>query len=61
MVEEISIHSEQTASVSYIGQVQLPVGHVKGKIAAGLLFSAKRPLYTADFIGRIGTYPAGAG
>lgn len=56
--ELMSMHSWQTARVSKGSHAQLPLWHVNGKDAAGLLFSANNPLYTAAFKGNIGTYPA---
>ncbi|KAH8630692.1 hypothetical protein IG631_15269 [Alternaria alternata] len=44
MRELISVHSWQTARVSKGSQTQVPLWHLNGNDAAGLLFSANRPL-----------------
>lgn len=44
MSELMSMHSWQTANVSKGSQVQVPLWHLNGSDAAGLLFSANKPL-----------------
>ena len=54
MYSVMGTHELHTARVENGGQVQFPVGQSTGRAATGSE-AANMPLYTAAFIGRIGT------